>query len=123
MTATIPIGAIAERTGLAVSAVRYYDDIELISAAERIGGKRRFAADTVGRVNFIRRCQDAGMSLDEIRVILDDTEGTWRGVVDDKIGQLERRRRELDEMIGFLVEMQECGCTVVATCPARGDWS
>lgn len=122
MSDTLSIGAVAERTGLAVSAVRYYDEIALIETVERVGGKRRFDPSTVGRVNFIRRCQDAGLALDEIRVMLDDADGAWRGVVDAKIGELERRRTELDEMIAFLIEMSDCGCTVVAGCPRRGDW-
>ncbi|GJM39118.1 MAG: redox-sensitive transcriptional activator SoxR [Acidimicrobiales bacterium] len=122
MTATLSIGTVAERTGLAVSAVRYYDEIDLIETAERVGGKRRFDPGTVGRVNFIRRCQDAGLALDEIRRMLDDADGSWRDLVDAKIGDLERRRTELDEMIAFLVEMSDCGCTVVAACPRRGDW-
>jgi MerR family redox-sensitive transcriptional activator SoxR len=114
---TVAIGVVAERTGLAVSAVRYYDEIGMIAAAERVGGKRRFAEATVGRVNFIRRTQDAGFSLDEIRDILDDTDGNWRSVVDEKIDQLTDRRRELDETLAFLAEMRTCGCEVVATCP------
>jgi MerR family transcriptional regulator, redox-sensitive transcriptional activator SoxR len=119
VSATLPIGAVAERTGLAISAVRYYDEIGVISAAERVGGKRRFSESTVGRVNFIRRSQDAGFSLDEIRTILDDTRGDWRTVVSEKIDELTARRRELDETLELLTEMRECGCDVVATCTAR----
>lgn len=114
----LSIGAVAERTGLRVSAVRYYDEIGVISAAERVGGKRRFTEATIGRVNFIRRSQDAGFSLDEIRRILDDTRGEWRTLVDEKTTELVERRRELDEMIDFLGEMRRCGCEVVATCPS-----
>jgi MerR family transcriptional regulator, redox-sensitive transcriptional activator SoxR len=122
VSATLPIGAVAERTGLAVSAVRYYDEIGVISAAERVGGKRRFTEATVGRVNFIRRSQDAGFSLDEIRTILDDTRGDWRTVVSEKIDELTARRRELDETLDMLTEMRECGCDVVATCTARAGY-
>ena len=71
-TRLLPIGEVAETTGIAVSAVRYYADIGVISTASRVGGKRRFDADTVGRVSFIRRAQEVGFSLDEIRRILDD---------------------------------------------------
>lgn len=115
----LSIGAVAEQTGLRVSALRYYDEIGVITATERIGGKRRFSEQTVGRVNFIRRAQDAGFTLDEIRRILDDTQGEWRGLVDDKIGELIERRRQLDEMVDFLGEMRSCGCDVVATCPRQ----
>ena len=55
----LPIGEVARSTGLAVSAVRYYDEIGVITASARVGGKRRFDPDTVGRVSFIRRAQEA----------------------------------------------------------------
>ena len=62
----LSIGQVAQTTGLAVSAVRYYDDIGLIEASARVGGKRRFAPEIVGRVSFVQRAQEAGFSLDEI---------------------------------------------------------
>ena len=111
------IGEVAETTGIAVSAVRYYEDIGVISATSRIGGKRRFGADTVGRVNFIRRAQEVGFSLDEIKTILDDEAGDWRDLVDDKLMELRGRRDRLDTMISMLAEIRECGCGAVASCP------
>ena len=118
MTTLLSIGAVAERTGLRVSAVRYYDEIGVIGAVGRVGGKRRFSEATVGRVNFIRRAQDAGFSLEEIRRILDDTHGEWRALVDEKIAELVGRRREIDEMVEFLGELRSCGCEIVAECPS-----
>lgn len=122
MSDTLSIGIVAARTGLAVSAVRYYDEIGVIETAERVGGKRRFDGSTVGRVNFIRRSQDAGFSLEEIRAMLDDTSGEWRSVVDSKVAELKRRRDELGEMLELLGEMRDCGCDVVAACPAKDTW-
>ncbi|MFT5202992.1 MAG: MerR family redox-sensitive transcriptional activator SoxR [Candidatus Aldehydirespiratoraceae bacterium] len=119
---TLAIGEVATATGLAVSAVRYYDEIGVISTADRVGGKRRFSESTVGRVNFIRRSQDAGFSLDEIREILDDTSGEWHQIVEAKIAETITRRAELDTLLSLLEAIQECGCEAVATCPSRGDW-
>ncbi len=116
-TRLLRIGEVAETTGIAVSAVRYYEDIGVISATSRIGGKRRFDADTVGRVNFIRRAQEVGFSLDEIKTILDDEAGDWRDLVDDKLMELRDRRDRLDTMISMLAEIRECGCGAVASCP------
>lgn len=115
--ALLAIGEVADSTGVAVSAVRYYDEIGVITAATRIGGKRRFDPDTVGRVSFIRRAQEAGFSLGEIRTILDDTQGGWHDLVEAKLVELSERRDRLDTMIAMLAEIGDCGCAVVASCP------
>ena len=113
----LSIGQVASATGTTVPAVRHYDDLGLVSVETRVGGKRRFNEDTVGRVNFIRRAQDAGFRLDEIKAILDDGSGGWRDLVRSKLGELTDRRSRLDEMIEMLGEIRDCGCEVVATCP------
>ena len=115
--ALLPIGAVADSAGVAVSAVRYYDEIGVITATARVGGKRRFDPDTVGRVSFIRRAQEAGFSLEEIRTILDDTQGGWHDLVEEKLAELSERRDRLDTMIAMLGEIRDCGCEVVASCP------
>ena len=111
------IGEVAKTTGISVSAVRYYEEIGVISSAARVGGKRRFDQATIGRVSFIRRAQEAGFSLEEIGTILDDETGIWRVLVDDKLIELIERRDRLDTMISMLAEIRECGCGAVAACP------
>jgi MerR family redox-sensitive transcriptional activator SoxR len=113
---SLAIGEVAERTGLSVSAIRYYDRIGLISAGERIGGKRRFDADTIGRVSFIRRASDVGFTLDETRAILDDASVDWALLVATKRAELMARRERLDAMLSMLDEIAECGCEAVASC-------
>ncbi len=112
----LSIGQIADRVGLSVSAVRYYDAIGLIQTRTRVSGKRRFDPDTVGRVNFVRRAQESGFSLEEISLILDDTAGGWRELVGAKLTELHERRDRLDVMISMLADVQSCGCQVVAGC-------
>jgi len=116
-TDLLAIGEVAKTTGISVSAVRYYEDIGVISSAARVGGKRRFDQATIGRVSFIRRAQEAGFSLEEIGTILDDETGIWRVLVDDKLIELTERRDRLDTMISMLAEIRECGCGAVAACP------
>lgn len=115
--ALLPIGALADATGVSVSTLRYYDDIGLITTAHRVGGKRRFSGDTPGRVNFVRRAQLAGFSLEQIRGLLDDETEGWTDVVADQLDVLRAKRDELDVMIGILEEAQSCGCSTVVTCP------
>ena len=117
MSTLLAIGELAEASGVSVSALRYYDDVGLVTPAARVGGKRRFDPAAVGRVSFIRHAQEAGFSLDEIRTMLDDTAGEWRGQVEAKILELTYRRARLDTMIGMLHEMQKCGCEAVSACP------
>lgn len=114
--ALLSIGRLAEATGASISALRYYDRIGLVQPVTRESGQRRFEPSTVGRVNFVRRAQDVGFSLEEIAALLDDDAGDWRPLVDDKIGELTDRRRHLDQMIDLLTEMRRCGCESVATC-------
>lgn len=116
-TDLLAIGEVAKTTGISVSAVRYYEEIGVISSAARVGGKRRFDQATIGRVSFIRRAQEAGFSLEGIGTILDDETGIWRVLVDDKLIELIERRDRLDTMISMLAEIRECGCGAVAACP------
>ena len=67
MTPTLPIGALSERTGVAPSALRFYEAEGLIHARRSEGGQRRFARDAIRRVSFIRVAQEVGLSLEEIR--------------------------------------------------------
>lgn len=114
----MPIGAVARATGTTVSAVRYYDEIGVVRAISRVGGKRRFDREAVGRVNFIRLAQEAGFSLDEIRLMLDDEAGVWReDLIDNKLLELGERRDRLEMMIAMVNEIRDCGCEAVASCP------
>src|SRR3954447_20262360 len=63
----LSIGEVAQRTGVAVSAVRFYEREGLLSAGRSDGGQRRFHRDVLRRLAFIRVAQRVGLTLDEIR--------------------------------------------------------
>jgi DNA-binding transcriptional MerR regulator len=113
----LAIGSLSDATGVAVSTLRYYDEVGLIDASTRLGGKRRFEPTVVGRVNFVRRAQGVGFSLDEIGAILDDNAGAWRNVVAEKLENLREQRDELASMISVLEAVEDCGCQIVSQCP------
>src|SRR5882757_9727109 len=106
----LTIGALGERTGVATSALRFYEDEGLIHAARSSGGQRRYPRDTLRRVSFIRVAQQVGLSLAEIRDALGSlpdgrtpTEKdwhrlstAWRPRLDEQIAMLERLRDRLD---------------------------
>jgi MerR family redox-sensitive transcriptional activator SoxR len=66
----LTIGAMSERTGVAPSALRFYEAEGLIRSTRSAGGQRRFARDTIRRVSFIRVAKEVGLSLEEIRAAL-----------------------------------------------------
>lgn len=115
--ASLGIGALASATGVSVTALRYYDEVGLVIPAGRVGGKRRYETSAVGRVSFVRRAQEVGFSLDQIRDILSDTTGGWHDIVDVKLDELRHRRARLDTLIDVLTEVRHCGCEAVSRCP------
>jgi MerR family redox-sensitive transcriptional activator SoxR len=117
------IGEVSERTGVAHSALRFYEAEGLIHAERSGGGQRRYPREVVRRVSFIRVAQEVGLSLDEIRsalATLPDNRTpnqhdwhrlstSWRPRIDAQIGMLERLRDRLDGCIG-------CGCLSLKVC-------
>ncbi len=121
--ARLSIGELAERSGVAPSALRYYESQRLIESTRSEGGQRRFTRETLRRVSFIRVAQQVGLSLDEIRDALhslpekrtptekdwQELSASWRPRLDAQIGLLERLRDRLDSCIG-------CGCLSLKAC-------
>lgn len=119
----ISIGQIARRTGLAVSAIRYYEDAGLITPDRTASGQRQFDRADLRRLSFIRIAQALGFPLSRIRAALDTlpqrkapTKADWsrlstefRDDIDARIAQLQAMRSKLDGCIG-------CGCLSLDTC-------
>lgn len=120
---TLSIGAVADRTGLAVSAIRYYEEQGLVQSERNNGGQRRFLRSDIRRLSFIIIAQDLGFSLDQIKEQLNNlpdgrtpTAGDWtkmsakfRANIDAKIESLTQLRDKLDGCIG-------CGCLSLDRC-------
>ena len=123
MEGHLSIGAVSERTGVAASALRFYEAEGLIHSSRSAGGQRRYARETIRRVSFIRVAQQVGLTLDEVRDALHSlpdkrtpTEkdwtklaAGWRPRLDEQIAMLERLRDRLDGCIG-------CGCLSLKVC-------
>ena len=119
----LTIGELAERSGVAPSAIRYYEDLGLVASRRTTGNQRRYARPTLRRLAFIRTAQRVGLTLDEIEQALatlpsgrtptkaDWTRLSrgWRPRLDAQIRQLERLRDTLDSCIG-------CGCLSLRRC-------
>lgn len=125
------IGDLAQRTGLSVSAIRFYEARGLVSALRSRGGQRRFLRSDIRRLSFIRIAQQLGFSIEEIAAQLaalpqgrTPTKGDWtrisrgfRRVLDERMAMIERMRERLDGCIG-------CGCLSLRKCALYnpGDW-
>jgi MerR family redox-sensitive transcriptional activator SoxR len=121
--AHLSIGQLSARSGVATSALRYYEDLGLIASERSAGNQRRYAQATLRRVAFIRSAQRVGLTLDEIAEALATLPAgrtptkadwsrlsrSWRPRIDAQIERLERLRDKLDSCIG-------CGCLSLRTC-------
>ena len=122
-TDLIPIGEIARRTGLSVSAIRFYEARGLVTSLRSGGNQRRFARGDIRRLSFILIAQKLGLGLAEIEAELarlpqgrTPTLADWRKIsasmreqLDARIALLMRTRQKLDECIG-------CGCLSLQRC-------
>ena len=117
----LPIGEVACRTGLAASAIRYYEDVGVLSAPERIGGKRRYPSETVERLRLVRFCRDVGFSLDEIRAYFADSGGPtmkarWQRFVDAKTAELDAQLAQVAAARRLLQVTRDCDCVDPEEC-------
>ncbi|MBT8079880.1 MAG: redox-sensitive transcriptional activator SoxR [Gammaproteobacteria bacterium] len=121
--ARLTIGQVAERTGLAVSAIRFYETRGLVAPLRNAGGQRRFRSSDIRRLSFVLIAQQLGFSLDEIRERMAGlpegrapTKKDWsrisrsfREELQERIDIMTRMRDRLDGCIG-------CGCLSLTAC-------
>ena len=119
----ISIGALAQRSGVAASTLRFYEAEGLIRGGRSAGNQRRYRKETLRRVAFVRVAQGVGLTLDEIRAALatlpDERTPTradwsrlsrsWQPRIEARIAALVGLRDRLDACIG-------CGCLSLKTC-------
>lgn len=117
------IGEVTDRSGVAASALRYYEARGLITSERAGSGHRRFGRPVLRRIAFIVFAQRIGLSLDEMGQELAKLQGddaptrddwnrlssTWTARIDDRIRRLELLKRGLNECIG-------CGCLSLECC-------
>src|SRR5487761_1470652 len=121
--ATLSIGEVAERTGVAPSALRFYESEGLVHPVRTSVGQRRYPRSALRRIAFVRVAQRVGLRLEEIRGALATLpqsrtptkndwarlSASWRPRVDEQIAVLQRLRDELTSCIG-------CGCLSLRSC-------
>jgi MerR family transcriptional regulator, redox-sensitive transcriptional activator SoxR len=119
----LTIGEVAERAGVAPSALRFYEREGLVTSTRSPGGQRRYQRDTLRRIAFVRAAQRVGLTLEEIRNSLgslpdnrtptaadwERLSRSWKPLLDHRIAELERVRDRLSSCIG-------CGCLSLKAC-------
>jgi MerR family redox-sensitive transcriptional activator SoxR len=119
----LTVGEVARRAGVATSALRFYEDQGLIRSERTEAGHRRYHADVLRRVSFIRTAQLVGLSLGDIGDALSSLPDrrtpnardwerlarSWQPRLDERIAMLTRMRDQLDSCIG-------CGCLSLTSC-------
>jgi MerR family redox-sensitive transcriptional activator SoxR len=119
----LTIGELAKRSGMATSALRFYESKGLITSERTDGNQRRYLRSTLRRVALIRAGQEVGLTLGELAAALDtlphDSTPTrsdwerlsqsWRTRLDHQIHELQALRDELTDCIG-------CGCLSLTSC-------
>ncbi|BEV70912.1 MULTISPECIES: redox-sensitive transcriptional activator SoxR [unclassified Paludibacterium] len=119
----LTIGQLAQRAGVASSALRYYESQGLLSSVRQAGGQRRFRRDALRRVAFIRAAQQVGLSLQDIAAALASLpdgktpdasdwsrlSAAWQPMLQARIDALCRLRDQLSRCIG-------CGCLSLERC-------
>lgn len=125
-TVWLSIGEVAERTGLAPSAIRFYEKRGLVRSERTEGGTRRFRRDMLRRLAVVQAAQRVGLTLEEIKRSLDDLgddsvpdadqwarlSASWRPMLQERIRVLEALSEQLDSCIG-------CGCLSLERCSLR----
>jgi MerR family transcriptional regulator, redox-sensitive transcriptional activator SoxR len=123
----LAIGELAERAGKRPSSIRYYEQIGLLPPPARVNGQRRYGRDTVRTLAVIDTGQRAGLSLDEIRVLLsaspDDKAAVerLREVADRKLPQIAALIERSELVRTWLESAARCECPNLSECTLFDD--
>jgi MerR family transcriptional regulator, redox-sensitive transcriptional activator SoxR len=115
------IGEVAAKAGIRTSALRYYEELGLLSPAERVNGRRRYGADVFDRLAVIGLAKEAGFELDEIARLLQAGGGRqgarlWRELAEAKLAEVEAVIARAEAMRNVLRRGLECGCLELSDC-------
>jgi MerR family transcriptional regulator, redox-sensitive transcriptional activator SoxR len=116
---TLTIGDVTQRTGVAQTALRYYEQVGLLPAPERVGGQRRYQESVLLRLEVIRLCKTAGFSLAEIGLLLkDDTPGrpVARELAQTKLAEIDAQLDALARARAIIEWGMRCTCPSIELC-------
>lgn len=119
----LSVGQLSERSGVAVSALHFYESKGLIRSTRTAGNQRRFSRDALRRLAFVRAAQRVGIPLAVIRDALAElpdertpNRADWARLSESWRAELDERIRRLDVLRDRLTECIGCGCLSLETC-------
>ena len=119
----LTIGQLAERAGVATSAIRFYEEKGLVHSTRTTGNQRRYLQSTLRRVSFIRAAQRVGLTLDEVAEALSTlpdnrtpTKSDWHRISRDWKPRLEEQIRRIRLLEQRLDSCIGCGCLSLKSC-------
>ena len=118
--ARLTIGELARRTQVAPSALRYYEELGLLSAEARIAGQRRYSPAAVDQVGVILFLRDVGFSLAQMKALMatrSESPDGWRELVRRKLDELEDQARKVEVARVALEHSLRCRHSELDDCP------
>lgn len=110
------IGRLAEITGVPASAIRYWERHGLLPAPQRQSGQRRYPQEAAQRIVVLRKCQQAGLTLAEIREFQQDR-ARRQAMIRSKVAEIEQRMVDLEHAHQLLTHALQCGEHDIVRCP------
>lgn len=125
----LTVGEVSKRTGVAISALHFYEQKGLISSRRNSGNQRRYNRDVLRRVSVIKVAQSLGLSLSSIKRALSTLPKNKIATEDDWSRLSDRWRDDLNARIEKLIQLRDqlnycigCGCLSMKACPLRNPW-
>jgi MerR family transcriptional regulator, redox-sensitive transcriptional activator SoxR len=118
----LPIGDLARRVGIAPTAIRYYEKAGLLPKPARQSGRRRYGAETIGRLRIIRVARDAGFTIAETKIFLSGFSATtqpaarWQMLAERKLAEFDSLQTKIDKMRAVLESSFRCSCRRIEDC-------
>src|SRR5688500_12315386 len=119
------IGEVAKRAGVRVSLIRYYEEVGLLPEPDRVSGQRRYDESVLRRLSVIDVAQRAGLSLDEIRELVehgnDPMSDRLRELADRRLPEIDALIERAQQVRRWLQAATECGCQSIDECTLFDD--
>lgn len=117
MKSSLPIGDAAARFSLPTNVLRHWEEVGLLRPDRDGGGRRRYGDDDLVRIGVIVRSKNAGMSLEQIGVLLDEQAPERHRVLEEHLADLEGRMADMERSRRMTEHALRCRSHDITTCP------